>query len=225
MDYPTDSVRTFDGAMLGRILRIDTRETWPLQTRLAPSRSSSGNAIEARNIRRQTDAGAQSRPNALVLAVSLDKTTPTQLPRKGAFGTHDERCRKYIRSSLADCLSQAKNILKRRALSQTTAITAVPIRGLRVPPSCENYFGAIKTRIESEPRPAAAESRNRQNRNPVCDPDSDSGSDPKLSARGAASSDSVAIAETNANPVCHSNAIFNTHPDVLYFLSPSLKLT
>jgi hypothetical protein len=72
-------------------------------------------------------------------------------------------------------------------------MTAVPIRGLRLLPSCENYFGAIETRIESEPRPAA-ESRNRQNRNPVCDPDSDSGSDPKLSARGAASSDCVAIA-------------------------------
>jgi hypothetical protein len=85
-------------------------------------------------------------------------------------------------------------------------------------------FWSHRNAHRSEPRPAA-ESRNRQNRNPVCDPDSDSGSDPKLSARGAASSDSVAIAETNANPVCHSNAIFNTHPDVLYFLSPSLKLT
>src|SRR4026208_260093 len=89
-------------------------------------------------------------------------------------------------------------------------MTAVPIRGLRLLPSCENYFGAIETRIESEPRPAA-ESRNRQNRNPVCDPDSDSGSDPKLSAAEQRRRIASPLRDQRQSRL-PPHAIFDTHP-------------
>src|SRR5207247_6411402 len=69
-----------DVAMNRQILRTDTQETWPLQTRPDPFGSSFGNAIEARNIRRQTDAGVRSQPNARALAASLNKTILVQAP-------------------------------------------------------------------------------------------------------------------------------------------------
>ncbi len=57
-----------------QISRTDSRETSPLRTRLAPFGSSCGNASEARNTRRQTDAGARSPPNARALAAPSDRT-------------------------------------------------------------------------------------------------------------------------------------------------------
>jgi hypothetical protein len=73
-------------------LRTDSQETWPLRTKPGPVGSFFGNAIEGRNTRRQIDAGARSRPNAPVLAASLDKTIPDEEPARvrRMTGSHSE---------------------------------------------------------------------------------------------------------------------------------------
>jgi hypothetical protein len=63
-----------------QISRTESRETWPLRTRLVLFGSFFGSAIEARKTRSRIDAGARSRPNALALAAPSDRTTPAQRP-------------------------------------------------------------------------------------------------------------------------------------------------
>lgn len=81
-----------DAASNRQILRTDSRETSPLRTKPVLFGSSFGNAIEARNTRRQTDASAQSRPNARALVASLDKTILAQEPARARrmTGSHSE---------------------------------------------------------------------------------------------------------------------------------------
>ena len=78
------SIQRCDVVSHRQISRIDNRGTSPPRTRLAPVGSFCGNAIEATNTRSQTDAGAQSQPDALASAASLNRTK--MAPRSAQAG-------------------------------------------------------------------------------------------------------------------------------------------
>src|SRR5215469_6141695 len=87
-----ENFQRLDAVSNRQILRTDSRETWPLQTKRVPSESSFESAIEVRNTLCQTDAGVRWQPSALALAAFLDKTIVAQgraLARR-TTGSHSE---------------------------------------------------------------------------------------------------------------------------------------